>query len=355
MKTLSQEVGISDVGLAKICKKLGVRRPPQGYWNKVTPLKKAAVPELLKGSYPSSYTVKIHHSIKSETFLQAKAKEQMEDNIIIVPPWLSNPHPWIKEAKKKIDKSKESDSLINLKGKSSPNITVSRHQAERAFRIFDTLLKALATRKMRVWLESDKTWVKVDDEIIEIGLREMSTRRRRTKQEQEDFVKANPHWYRTIAFVDEPNGKLEVFLKNDAYFKYSHRSISEANGGGLEGRINGVIIGLHRLAANVKIAREESRLRSLQHAIDRQKWEEEDRIRQLANDRMTTFTKWSDDWHRAKQLESFLHELEALVKHFPEDHEVHAIVEVAKARIEKLNPLLNNKILDMKKSLWNIY
>src|ERR1700730_16524368 len=34
-RTVAKESGISDVGLAKICRKLGVEKPPRGYWAKV--------------------------------------------------------------------------------------------------------------------------------------------------------------------------------------------------------------------------------------------------------------------------------------------------------------------------------
>jgi hypothetical protein len=33
--TLAKGMGISDVGLAKICKALNVPRPPRGYWAKI--------------------------------------------------------------------------------------------------------------------------------------------------------------------------------------------------------------------------------------------------------------------------------------------------------------------------------
>ncbi len=32
---LAKEFGISDVALGKICKKLGVPKPPQGYWQRL--------------------------------------------------------------------------------------------------------------------------------------------------------------------------------------------------------------------------------------------------------------------------------------------------------------------------------
>jgi hypothetical protein len=34
-RTVAKEFGVSDVGLAKICRKLGVKKPPRGFWAKV--------------------------------------------------------------------------------------------------------------------------------------------------------------------------------------------------------------------------------------------------------------------------------------------------------------------------------
>src|SRR5258708_11190959 len=34
-RTLAKEYGLSDNGLAKICRKLGVKKPPRGFWTKV--------------------------------------------------------------------------------------------------------------------------------------------------------------------------------------------------------------------------------------------------------------------------------------------------------------------------------
>jgi hypothetical protein len=34
MRTLGKELGISDVGLKKVCRRHGIPTPPQEYWNK---------------------------------------------------------------------------------------------------------------------------------------------------------------------------------------------------------------------------------------------------------------------------------------------------------------------------------
>ena len=35
IRTLAANYGLSDVGLAKICKRLAIPRPPRGYWAKI--------------------------------------------------------------------------------------------------------------------------------------------------------------------------------------------------------------------------------------------------------------------------------------------------------------------------------
>jgi hypothetical protein len=45
-RTVAKEFGLSDVGLAKICLKLGVKKPPRGFWAKVASGKRIRKPEL---------------------------------------------------------------------------------------------------------------------------------------------------------------------------------------------------------------------------------------------------------------------------------------------------------------------
>lgn len=52
VQKVAQALGISDVGLAKICKKLNVPRPGRGYWAKSPGLRKVlkkALPPLAEG------------------------------------------------------------------------------------------------------------------------------------------------------------------------------------------------------------------------------------------------------------------------------------------------------------------
>jgi hypothetical protein len=49
MRDLAAEIGISDVGLKKVCVKYGIDTPPQGHWQKVANGKQIATPVLTTG------------------------------------------------------------------------------------------------------------------------------------------------------------------------------------------------------------------------------------------------------------------------------------------------------------------
>src|SRR5262245_24234317 len=45
-RTVAKQIGISDVGLAKVCRRAGLLLPPRGYWAKLAAGKKAQKPQL---------------------------------------------------------------------------------------------------------------------------------------------------------------------------------------------------------------------------------------------------------------------------------------------------------------------
>ena len=61
----AKEFGLSDVGLAKICRKLGVKKPPRGYWAKVASGGRAKKPQL--GASPDGCVSKAVIRAKTET------------------------------------------------------------------------------------------------------------------------------------------------------------------------------------------------------------------------------------------------------------------------------------------------
>jgi hypothetical protein len=105
IRELANEYGISDVALAKICKKLAIPRPGRGYWARRAagkPVKVMALPPLARGK-SAEHTVSRwrdpldDYEIGDEA-LALLAMEDQPSMAIVVPDKLENPHKWIRRS-----------------------------------------------------------------------------------------------------------------------------------------------------------------------------------------------------------------------------------------------------------------
>lgn len=99
MARLSKEYGISDVALAKICKKLKVPYPGRGYWRRKETGKSVKQPPLPPYSDPAKQAVTIYPTIRpdalapaSEETTQRITAEQAPEQKIQVPNRLGKTH-----------------------------------------------------------------------------------------------------------------------------------------------------------------------------------------------------------------------------------------------------------------------
>lgn len=192
---VAQRYGISNVALAKICRKLDVPRPGRGYWarrsagQEVEPI---ALPTLKQGE-PSQHRVRRWCAPAAETTapatlkeLQARVSEQGER--IAVPEHLVAPHRLIRLSLPLLGKSKRPIDQI-LEERACLNIRVSPATLDRALRIMDALLKALESHGFEPMVMeperlhcrgdyerrenvSSKTGVRIGEHFVEFALRE---------------------------------------------------------------------------------------------------------------------------------------------------------------------------------------
>lgn len=94
LRTLAREWGISDVGLAKICKRHSIPRPPQGYWARVPAGRKAAKKPLPKVEESDQVAICLYERSGNETLperLDMKkyavllSREEIYDKVWAVP------------------------------------------------------------------------------------------------------------------------------------------------------------------------------------------------------------------------------------------------------------------------------
>ncbi len=188
MSRLSRQYGLSDVGLAKICKKNNIPRPPRGYWARIQSgqkIDKTPLPERKK-----DWTIKIYgqpndmvQPNKADVIFKELCHAGLLRNII-VQEVLVNPHPLVEQSAK-ILKLCGSDAvgIVIPPKQDCLDIRVSKASIPRALRIMDALLKALQGMGYDVSMSEHGTEVKILDVVSHIGIKEELVRRRLRAQD----------------------------------------------------------------------------------------------------------------------------------------------------------------------------
>jgi hypothetical protein len=151
---LAKTYGISDVYIAKLCKKHYVPKPPPGYWArrqhgyKVSskPLHKLNNSELQIIYLPKRPAPE--KPIEKLTEVEEKiAFEKCEMNCIRVPAHLESLHPAVERTLRSLESAKEDErGIVHPKAKGCLDISVGKNSIDRAIRIMNALLKALESR-----------------------------------------------------------------------------------------------------------------------------------------------------------------------------------------------------------------
>lgn len=183
MLSLSKRFNISDVGLRKICKRMNIPTPPNGYWAKLQFGKRVDVQKL-----PEDYTGVQEVSLLIFKEGGKRPSERHKDvvdlqNLLMndpklrleVPSTLSKPDKLIKAARERLTDKKNLPRWNNGLVKCLPDqldIMVSPNNVGRALRFLDTLIKALRSMGYDIRGGFEHTNAIIEGEAIKIRLRE---------------------------------------------------------------------------------------------------------------------------------------------------------------------------------------
>ncbi len=194
MRKLAERYGMSDVGLAKICKRYEIPRPPVGYWAKKEVGKAPARPPLppvheaglqkVELLVPDGPVIRGPRPFFDPQIAEFAAAEQ-ERPPIRVADALRNPHPLIVRTREWLAKAsvkQPAESQYGLREKPEPKLSglldldVSKDLESRSLRILDALLKAFEDRGFDIKAVEDghKRFmrVRVFGESFDLRLRE---------------------------------------------------------------------------------------------------------------------------------------------------------------------------------------
>ncbi len=156
MVQLSKSYGLSDVGLAKLCRRHRIPPPPRGYWAKIQAGQHPARTPLPKCESPVEIVIDraeekdmTHSEMGPE--MQALAQSELQREPIVVASSLRGAHPLITAAQDELEQThRDNNGILTCAQPSSLSISVSKPQVRRSLLIVDALLKALQARDYQV-------------------------------------------------------------------------------------------------------------------------------------------------------------------------------------------------------------
>ena len=318
MARLAKEYGISDVALAKICKKLKVPYPGRGYWRRKETGKAVKQVPLPPYSDPTKQAVTIYPTIRpdalepaSEETTQRITAEQAPEQKIEVPDRLGKTHRLLSgQLSEWRSASVDEYGAIRSGSLRQLNIRISPQHLSRAVRIMNALFFALETRSHHVSIQDGykKTLgVRIDGHPIEFGLEEKFQRIERSRD------KTNPQdsWrYHRYEYVSTGTLILKI---NEWGADGLQKTWSDGKTTKLENCLNDFIVGLLEIAEAVKVRRlkqeQEERLR---REAERRRQEEAIR-RQEELVRLEALEQEAANWAKAQQLRTYLSALKDML------------------------------------------
>lgn len=310
MTRLAKEYGISDVALAKVCKKLGIPYPKRGYWRRKETGKAVKQVPLPPNHDPMKQNVFIHRTNRVEMTLSAETTqritaEQASEQRIEVSERLGKTHRLLSGQVTEWQAAPADEyGAISSRNLRELNIRISRQTLSRALRIMNTLFFALEARGYQVGIQDSykKTLaVRIDGEPVEFGLEEKFQR----IELQEDEKRGHHPWsYQRHRYQYVATGLLT--LKINEWVEGLQKSWSDCKTAQLETSLNDFLVGLLKVADALRarrLKREEEERREIA-ALRRREAQERRRQEELA--KRNALIREAENWSKAQQLRTYL-------------------------------------------------
>ena len=305
MRTLAKEFGMSDVGLAKICRKHNVPVPPVGYWRRKETGYKVKCPPL-----PPAKDGREHLDI----YIRERLRPEFEDLArqtapkIAIAPDVS--HPFALRSEKLLRRGKLNQrGLVIAKNGALSHILVSREQLPRALKILNALLLALEERNHPAsWPKQENALlaVSIDGEAVRFSLSEItdSAPHILTPSEVNHPWSAPKYDYKLTRRLQLQIANLPPFMGP------IRRTWADGKQQRIEDCIGDFMVGLTVAAAAIRKNRQETEERHRRREEDRKREEEERRIAEEQKRKAELVTELIGNWEEAVRLRRFVQAIE---------------------------------------------
>ena len=241
--------GMSDVGVAKWCKKLNVPRPWRGYWARKSAghrLKKTPLPKA--GPNQQRYVGRPKPEDAKKGPAGAIAGLDLFEKPIPVPDVPNSPHPLVAATRRAL-KSAERDEygLLHPRAKETLDVCVSRACIDRALKVMNAFIVALERAGFAVETTATlgnegnpghpTTHAVINDERVEFSMGEKTRRDERPPTTAERLEMRQHPWESGPFYKCSSTGELYLQIENDWHRSRHRRTWSDDKRGALENHL----------------------------------------------------------------------------------------------------------------------
>ncbi|MBF9018634.1 MULTISPECIES: hypothetical protein [unclassified Oceanispirochaeta] len=344
MTEVCKKYGVSDVALAKTCKKLQIPRPPLGYWAKRAVGKAPQRPKLYK--MYNAPRISIRKIQEEEVHLVPEAFEEADllirsVNEVPCSKDLENLHPYIRNTRKifkqQMKKQFGNDwNRTSFAGKDGFDISIGLESLDRASLILQSLCSATLLQGFQIVLdEKSGACFQIMNENIAIKISESSKKVLVPENEQ------NPDKYYPGGSEYIPTGMLRLEINTDSFSMEERKSWIDGKTKKNEDKLVDIMHRIIRAAAWKKEYTALKKKREEKWQIEKMRQVEKDRINRIDKQRVSNLTDGFKIWLYHKDMTEYVAAVQAhyIVNNEEPVGDFAQWVEWAEKYLEKINPL----------------
>jgi hypothetical protein len=314
LRDLAKEYSLSDVGLAKICRRLNIPVPGRGYWAKKDAGKappRPPLPALGKGE-KSEVAFTKHELPPPDPVQRTEAErlivsEKAPENRVAVDSSPGTPHVLVVRTEKSLRAAKPDETgRIRPRAKGCFDVRIAAGSIDRAMHIVDALARALEARKFPLATDDNQvTRITVLGISHEISLEESTTRKvREVVPAQRKQQERNLWLYSAPQYDYLATGRLTLRIKG--YGNGERRSWSDGKQQRVEDCLNAFIIGLIQSSVRAHAEKLERERRHREREEQEQRRREEERNRRLEEARRAALDEQITAWRKSREIRAYI-------------------------------------------------
>ena len=317
VRQVATDIRVSDVAVAKACRKHKIPIPWRGYWairQHGHNARKPPLPALPGGGDPS---IGFHSRPHPEASAPASPElefERQPENRVTIPENLDRLHRAVRHTRAVLRSHKPDEfGLLRTWAKDCSNVAVAPTSLDRAIRILQALADAFEKRGHQI-VEGDESRsglrVKVQEELLTVSLTERVKQVRHVVTEREEIRQELDPPYQPPKHDWVPTGVLALRIVN-APSRPQHATWRDRAKLPLEDRLNEFLAGLAESAKALKEQREEAERQRQRWAEEEKRRQEKEQRAQVVRARFRFLEEQARLWRRRQQVLNYVAEVRA--------------------------------------------